>query len=103
MEIVLIRHGQPEWLKNDQYNLDPGLTEKGTRQALLSSSIFTKGEVGKIWVSPLLRAQQTLAPFKEAGVSEDIIVHDWLQEMRDSEKVDLIGKSNKEIEELINN
>ena len=100
MEIVLIRHGQPEWLKNDQYNLDPGLTEKGTRQAFLSSSIFTKGEVDKIWVSPLLRAQQTLAPFKEAGVSEDIIVHDWLQEMRDSEEVDLIGKSNKEIEEF---
>ena len=100
MEIVLIRHGQPEWLKNDQYNLDPGLTEKGTRQAFLSSSIFTKGEVDKIWVSPLLRAQQTLAPFKEVGVSEDIIVHDWLQEMRDSEEVDLIGKSNKEIEEF---
>jgi len=73
MEIVLIRHGQPEWLKNDQYNLDPGLTEKGTRQALLSSSIFTKGEVGKIWVSPLLRAQQTLAPFKEAGVSKILL------------------------------
>ena len=47
MEIVLIRHGQPEWLKNDKYNLDPGLTEKGTKQALLSSSIFTKGEVKK--------------------------------------------------------
>ena len=73
MEIVLVRHGQPEWLKDDQYNLDPGLTEKGTRQAFLSSSIFTKGEVDKTWVSPLLRAQQTLAPFKEAGVSEDII------------------------------
>ena len=100
MEIVLVRHGQPEWLKDDQYNLDPGLTEKGTRQAFLSSSIFTKGEVDKTWVSPLLRAQQTLAPFKEAGVSEDIIVHDWLQEMRDSEEVDLIGKSNKEIEEF---
>ena len=57
MEIVLIRHGQPEWLKNDQYNLDPGLTEKGTRQAFLSSSIFTQVEVDKIWVSPLLLTQ----------------------------------------------
>jgi len=54
----------------------------------------------KIWVSPLLRAQQTLAPFKDAGISENIIVHDWLQEMRDSEEVDLIGKSTKEIEEF---
>ena len=100
MEIVLIRHGQPEWLKNDEYNLDPGLTEKGNQQAVFSSSIFNKGEVDKIWVSPLLRAQQTLAPFKDAGISENIIVHDWLQEMRDSEEVDLIGKSTKEIEEF---
>ena len=100
MEIVLIRHGQPERLKNDEYNLDPGLTEKGNQQAVFSSSIFNKGEVDKIWVSPLLRAQQTLAPFKDAGVSENIIVHDWLQEMRDSEEVDLIGKSTKEIEEF---
>ena len=100
MEIVLIRHGQPEWLKDDEYNLDPSLTEKGNQQAVFSSSIFNKGEVDKIWVSPLLRAQQTLAPFKDAGISENIIVHDWLQEMRDSEEVDLIGKSTKEIEEF---
>jgi probable phosphoglycerate mutase len=100
MEIVLIRHGQPEWLKNDEYNLDPGLTEKGNQQAFFSSSIFNKGEVDKIWVSPLLRAQQTLAPFKDAGISKNIIVHDWLQEMRDSEEVDLIGKSTQEIEEF---
>ena len=100
MEIVLVRHGQPEWLKNNEYNLDPGLTEKGTQQALLSSSVFQQNEIGKIWVSPLLRAQQTLEPFKKAAISENITVHDWLQEMRDSEEVDLIGKSNKEIEEF---
>ena len=100
MEIVLVRHGQPEWLKNNEYNLDPGLTEKGTQQAVLSSSVFQQKEVDKIWVSPLLRAQQTLEPFKKATISENIIVHDWLQEMRDSEEVDLIGKPNKEIEEF---
>ena len=100
MEIVLVRHGQPEWLKNNEYNLNPNLTEKGFLQAEMSSSIFQKNEVDKIWVSPLLRAQQTLEPFKKAGVSEDITVHEWLQEMRDSEEVDLIGKPNKEIEEF---
>ena len=100
MEIVLVRHGQPEWLKNNEYNLNPNLTEKGSQQAEMSSSIFQKNEVDKIWVSPLLRAQQTLEPFKKAGVSEDITVHEWLQEMRDSEEVDLIGKPNKEIEEF---
>ena len=100
MEIVLVRHGQPEWLKNNEYNLDPGLTEKGTEQAVLSSSVFQQKEVDKIWVSPLLRAQQTLEPFKNVAISENITVHDWLQEMRDSEEVDLIGKPNKEIEEF---
>ena len=100
MEIVLVRHGQPEWLKNNEYNLDPGLTEKGTEQAVLSSSVFQQKEVDKIWVSPLLRAQQTLEPFKKSAISENITVHDWLQEMRDSEEVDLIGKPNKEIEEF---
>ena len=100
MEIVLVRHGQPEWLKNNEYNLNPNLTEKGFLQAEMSSSIFQKNEVDKIWVSPLLRAQQTLEPFKKAGVSEDITVHEWLQEMRDSEEVDLIGKPNNEIEEF---
>ncbi|MDA9275852.1 histidine phosphatase family protein [Acidimicrobiia bacterium] len=100
MEIVLVRHGQPEWLKNNEYNLNPNLTEKGSLQVEMSSSIFKKNEVDKIWVSPLLRAQQTLEPFKKAGVSEDITVHEWLQEMRDSEEVDLIGKPNNEIEEF---
>ena len=100
MEIVLVRHGQPEWLKNNEYNLDPGLTEKGTQQALLSSSVFQRNEIDKISVSLLLREQQTLEPFEEAAISENITVHDWLQEMRDSEEVDLIGKSNKEIEEF---
>ena len=100
MEIVLVRHGQPEWLKNNEYNLNPGLTEKGRQQASLSSSIFKKREIDKIWVSPLLRAQQTLEPFEKATISENITVHDWLQEMRDSDEVDLIGKPNKEIEEF---
>jgi len=27
MEIVLIRHGQPEWVKDGEYTVDPGLTE----------------------------------------------------------------------------
>ena len=100
MEIVLVRHGQPEWLKNNEYNLDPGLTEKGTQQAVLSSSVFQQKEVDKIWVSPLLRAQQTLEPFKKATISENIIVHDWLQEMMDDEEKDLMSKSDSDIQEF---
>ena len=33
MEIVLIRHGQPEWVKEGEYTVDPGLTELGKQQA----------------------------------------------------------------------
>ena len=42
MEIVLIRHGQPEWMVDDTYRQNPGLTELGFKQAELSASIFEK-------------------------------------------------------------
>ncbi len=100
MEIVLIRHAQPQWLENGKYDLNPGLTPKGDHQALKSSSEFTKGSMDKIWVSPLKRTQQTLQPFKDIGVSESITTYDWLQEMRDDEEVNLIGKPDNEIQEF---
>ena len=40
MEIVLIRHGQPEWMLNDEYTRNPGLTELGVIQAKKSADQF---------------------------------------------------------------
>ena len=33
MEIVLIRHGEPEWVRDGLNVVDPPLTERGIRQA----------------------------------------------------------------------
>ena len=65
MEIVLIRHGQPEWVKGGEYTVDPGLTEIGKEQAEKSASVFAANSIDEIWVSPLSRAQETLKPFEE--------------------------------------
>ncbi len=100
MEIVLIRHAQPQWLENDKYVLNPGLTPKGIEQALLSSTVFQKESMDEIWVSPLNRTQQTLEPFKEGGVSSNIHTYDWLQEMMDDEEKDLMSKSDSDIQEF---
>ena len=63
MEIVLIRHGQPEWMLDDEYTRNPGLTELGNTQSKKSADQFTKGSIDQLWVSPLNRTAQTLIPF----------------------------------------
>ena len=60
MEIVLIRHGQPDWGGGvDIYTKNPGLTDLGKLQSEKSSSVFEKNEIDELWVSPLKRAQET--------------------------------------------
>ena len=64
MEIVLIRHGQPEWMVNDVYQQNPNLSVLGHKQAELSSTIFEPESMNELWVSPLNRAQQTHEHYK---------------------------------------
>ena len=42
MEIVLIRHGQPEWMPGDVYTKNPGLTSLGKLQSEKSSAVLKK-------------------------------------------------------------
>ena len=72
MEIVLIRHGQPEWMLDDEYTRNPGLTELGNTQSKKSADQFTKGSIDQLWVSPLNRTTQTLVPFKENEIAKEI-------------------------------
>jgi 2,3-bisphosphoglycerate-dependent phosphoglycerate mutase len=62
VEIVLVRHGQPEWVKDDLNVDNPPLTVLGFRQAELVGRVLEKQHFDEVWVSPLLRAQQTAAP-----------------------------------------
>ncbi len=97
MEIVLIRHGQPEWMPGGVYTKNPGLTSLGKLQSEKSSSAFVENSVDEIWVSPLKRAQETFTPFKEKSIGKSIHVYDWLQEMQDDEEEALYGKGTEEV------
>ena len=72
MEIVLIRHGQPEWMPGDVYTKNPGLTTLGKLQSEKSSAVFVENSIDEIWVSPLKRAQETFTPFKEKNIGRSI-------------------------------
>ena len=99
MEIVLIRHGQPEWLKDGEYSVDPGLTEIGKKQAEKSASTFEKHSIDEIWVSPLNRAKETLKPFEQRNIGCKIKTFDWLREALDDDEKKLIGESQETIRE----
>jgi probable phosphoglycerate mutase len=82
MEIVLIRHGEPEWVRDGLNVVDPPLTERGLRQAERLAESLRDERFDEILVSPLVRARQTAAPLLEAlGVGE--VIDPWLEEIRD--------------------
>ena len=82
MEIVLIRHGQPEWVRDGLNVVDPPLTDLGHRQAAAMAEHLAGESFDEVLVSPLTRARQTAAPlFERLGRPETI--DPWLEEIRD--------------------
>lgn len=82
MEIVLIRHGQPEWVRGGLAVTNPPLTELGHHQARRLASALADEPFDEILVSPLVRARETAAPLLEL-LGRDEIVDPWLEEIRD--------------------
>ncbi len=82
MELVLIRHAQPEWVREGLNVEDPPLTELGQRQAAALAEVMAGQQLDEVRVSPLLRARQTATPVLDTlGRDEDIDM--WLEEIRD--------------------
>jgi len=82
VEIVLIRHGQPEWTKDGLNVVDPPLTDLGREQAELMADALAREQFDEVLVSPLQRARQTAAPlYERLGRPESI--EPWLEEIRD--------------------
>lgn len=82
MEIVLIRHGQPEWVKDGLNVVDPPLTDLGHEQAARMAEVLAEEPFDEVLVSPLQRARQTAAPlYERLGRPEQ--VEPWLEEIRD--------------------
>lgn len=82
MEIVLIRHGEPEWVRDGLAVVDPPLTERGHEQARQLATALADETFDEIYVSPLVRARQTAAPLLEA-LGRDEVIDPWLEEIRD--------------------
>ena len=67
MDIVFVRHGQPQWAVEGITQPNPYLTEKGVQQARLAADRLGSDAkpVTELIVSPALRSQQTAAPISE--------------------------------------
>lgn len=88
MELVLVRHGQPAWYRPDGTGSnDPELTDLGHAQARRAAERLAdtedepaRGDVDHLFVSPMVRAQQTAAPIAEAlGLRPE--TRDWIAEL----------------------
>jgi len=82
VEIVFIRHGQPEWIREGLNVENPPLTELGHAQAQAMANALAAEAFDEVYASPLLRARQTAAPLFEALGREEQIAP-WLEEIRD--------------------
>lgn len=82
MEIVLVRHAEPEWVRDGLNVVNPPLTERGHRQAERLAEALVDEHFDEVFVSPLTRARQTAAPLLAAW-GRDEVVGPWLEEIRD--------------------
>lgn len=88
MELILVRHGQPAWFRPDGTGDNhPGLTELGHAQARHAAARLAdsedepaRGDVDRLFVSPMLRAQETAAPIA-AALDLRIETRSWLAEL----------------------
>ncbi len=79
---MLVRHGQPEWVRDGVNINNPPLTELGHAQAKLMAEALAGEQFDEVLVSPLVRARQTAEPlFHALGRPE--AVDPWLEEIRD--------------------
>lgn len=81
MEIVLVRHAQPEWEPNGRAVDDPGLTRLGHEQAKLTADALADLAFDAFYTSPLRRAVETAAPIASAlGMTAE--PRSWLRELQ---------------------
>jgi probable phosphoglycerate mutase len=82
MEIVLIRHGEPEWVRDGLNVVDPPLTDRGQMQAECVGRELGGATFDEVVVSPLRRARQTAAPLRDA-VGHGEVIESFLEEIRE--------------------
>jgi probable phosphoglycerate mutase len=81
IEIVLVRHGEPDWEPGGRAVDEPVLTPLGHEQARRVAIELGNEQFDAVYVSPLVRAVETAEPVLEAlGVKPR--VESWLAELR---------------------
>lgn len=81
MEIVLVRHGQPQWAPEGKADDNPELTPLGLEQAERVGRFLGQERFDAFYVSPLLRSRQTAAPLaRQLGMEPKVLP--WLEEIR---------------------
>ncbi len=81
MRIVLVRHGEPEWVRAGLSIDNPPLTERGERQAVCAAERLKDERFDEVHVSPLIRSRQTASPLF-SGLDRPERVSPWLEEIR---------------------
>jgi probable phosphoglycerate mutase len=80
MEFTLVRHAQPEWIRDGLNIDDPPLTAVGRMQSERLGRRFRGQEADTLLVSTLQRARQTAEPVAEAlGIEPEVCP--WLAEI----------------------
>jgi len=80
LEIVLVRHAQPDWEPGGRAVDDPGLTEFGHAQARCVADALAGEHFDMVLHSPLQRVAETAAPILER-LGETGQAASWLREM----------------------
>jgi len=61
LELILVRHAEPDWETARQSGQDPGLTVLGRRQAADLAEHLRRYPLAALYCSPLMRARETAA------------------------------------------
>ena len=81
IEILWLRHGQPDWQPDGLAVDEPGLTPLGRQQAQATASALRDPGFEAVYVSPLRRARETAQPIERA-LGLEARVEAWLAELR---------------------
>jgi broad specificity phosphatase PhoE len=75
IELVLVRHGEPDWERGKATG-DPGLTELGRLQAARTAALLKRYPIDVIYCSPLQRALETAEIVGGAQQLKPLVIDD---------------------------
>jgi probable phosphoglycerate mutase len=81
MEVVVVRHAQPDWEPDGRARDEPELTALGRAQAEATARVLLAERFDALYVSPLRRARETCEPIEKA-LGLPARVESWLAEVR---------------------